>query len=106
MSVALQRHAAADRLRKRLLLAAQSETWSAIYALEFTAIFYLFLRSWTGSLEPRVGYWGAAAVCARATNGAASASRRTARFLGVSFIPFLVYFMLSWRDHMRRSAGA
>src|ERR1700736_6806075 len=38
----------------------------AIYALEFTAIFYLFLRSWTGSLDPRVGYRGAAAVCALA----------------------------------------
>jgi 4-amino-4-deoxy-L-arabinose transferase-like glycosyltransferase len=38
----------------------------AIYALEFTAIFYLFLRSWTGSLDPRLGYWGAAAICALA----------------------------------------
>jgi 4-amino-4-deoxy-L-arabinose transferase-like glycosyltransferase len=38
----------------------------AIYGLEFTAIFYLFLRSWTGSLDPRLGYWGAAAVCALA----------------------------------------
>src|SRR5512135_486461 len=34
----------------------------AIYALEFTLIFYLFLRSWTGSLDPRLGYRGAAAV--------------------------------------------
>lgn len=34
----------------------------AIYALEFTAIFYLFLRSWTGSLDPRAGYPGAAAL--------------------------------------------
>ncbi|MGE5414612.1 MAG: ArnT family glycosyltransferase [Syntrophomonadaceae bacterium] len=34
----------------------------AIYALEFTAIFYLFLRSWTGTLDPRLGYPGAAAV--------------------------------------------
>ncbi len=38
----------------------------AIYALEFTAIFYLFLRSWTGSLDPRIGYPSAAAVCALA----------------------------------------
>ena len=37
-----------------------------IYALEFTAIFYLFLRGWTGSLEPRRAYWGAAAVTALA----------------------------------------
>jgi len=34
----------------------------AIYALEFTAIFYLFLRGWTGSLDPRAAYWGAAAL--------------------------------------------
>src|ERR1700674_1831735 len=38
----------------------------AIYALEFTAIFYLFLRGWTGTLEPRVAYWGAAALIALA----------------------------------------
>ena len=35
-----------------------------LYALEFTAAFYLFLRSWTGSLDARIGYWGAAACCA------------------------------------------
>lgn len=39
----------------------------AIYACFFAAIFYLFLRAWTadgkpGSLDPRVGYWGAAAL--------------------------------------------
>lgn len=38
----------------------------AIYALEFTAAFYLFLRAWTGSLSPRAGYWGCAAVIALA----------------------------------------
>ena len=38
----------------------------AIYALEFTAIFYLFLRAWTGSLDPRVGYWGASVLTALA----------------------------------------
>ena len=38
----------------------------AIYTLAFEGIFYLFLRSWTGSLDPRVGYWGAAALCAAA----------------------------------------
>jgi 4-amino-4-deoxy-L-arabinose transferase-like glycosyltransferase len=36
----------------------------AIYALAFEGIFYLFVRSWTGSLNPRVGYWGASALCA------------------------------------------
>ena len=35
----------------------------AIYTLAFVGIFYLFLRSWTGSLNPRIGYWGAAALC-------------------------------------------
>jgi len=34
----------------------------AIYALEFTAIFYLFLRVWTGTLSRRA-YWLAAAIC-------------------------------------------
>jgi 4-amino-4-deoxy-L-arabinose transferase-like glycosyltransferase len=37
-----------------------------IYALEFTATFYLFLRGWTGSLDPRLAYWGAAAATALA----------------------------------------
>jgi 4-amino-4-deoxy-L-arabinose transferase-like glycosyltransferase len=36
----------------------------AIYALAFEGIFYLFLRSWTGTLDSRIGYWGAAALCA------------------------------------------
>jgi 4-amino-4-deoxy-L-arabinose transferase-like glycosyltransferase len=31
-----------------------------IYALEFVTGFYLFLRAWTGTLHPRIGYWGAA----------------------------------------------
>jgi 4-amino-4-deoxy-L-arabinose transferase-like glycosyltransferase len=35
----------------------------AIYALAFEGIFYLFLRSWSGCLDSRVGYWGAAALC-------------------------------------------
>ena len=35
----------------------------AIYALAFEGIFYLFLRSWSGSLDSRIGYWGAAALC-------------------------------------------
>jgi 4-amino-4-deoxy-L-arabinose transferase-like glycosyltransferase len=33
----------------------------ALYALEFTAAFYLFLRSWSEGLDGRIGYWGAAA---------------------------------------------
>jgi hypothetical protein len=38
----------------------------AIYALEFTATFYLFLRAWTGSLDKRLGYWGVAVLIALA----------------------------------------
>ena len=38
----------------------------AIYALEFTAAFYLFLRAWTGTLPPRLGYWGASLMIALA----------------------------------------
>lgn len=38
----------------------------AIYALEFTAIFYLFFRGWTHSLDPRTAQWGAAAITALA----------------------------------------
>jgi len=34
----------------------------AIYALLFTAAFYLFLRAWTGTMSPRAGYWGFAAL--------------------------------------------
>jgi len=36
----------------------------ALYTFAFEATFYLFLRSWTGSLDTRIGYWGAAALCA------------------------------------------
>jgi len=36
-----------------------------IYALEFTAVFNLFLRG-TGSLEPRTAYWGTAVMAALA----------------------------------------
>jgi 4-amino-4-deoxy-L-arabinose transferase-like glycosyltransferase len=37
-----------------------------IYALEFTAVFYLFIRGWTGSLPPRTAYWGVAVMSALA----------------------------------------
>src|SRR5262249_43511259 len=39
----------------------------ALYALEFTVAFYLFLRAWQGTLLPRVGYWGFAALVGLAT---------------------------------------
>ena len=34
----------------------------AIYSLLFTAAFYLFLRAWTCTVNPRAGYWGFAAL--------------------------------------------
>jgi 4-amino-4-deoxy-L-arabinose transferase-like glycosyltransferase len=34
----------------------------AIYALEFTAIFYLFLRAWTGTLDVRIAVWAVPAL--------------------------------------------
>ncbi len=46
----------------------------AIYALQFTAIFYLFVRAWnhdTGNLSPRLYYWAIAVLtaCAVLTRG-------------------------------------
>ena len=38
----------------------------AIYALEFTGAFYLFIRGWTGSLDTRIAYWGVAVMTALA----------------------------------------
>ena len=38
----------------------------AIYALFFTAAFYLFLRAWQGTMPSRKGYWGSAALIALA----------------------------------------
>ena len=39
----------------------------SLYALEFTALFYLFLRGWGGSLPIRRAWWGAAVLMALAT---------------------------------------
>ncbi len=38
----------------------------AIYSLEFTAAFYLFLLAWTGAISLRQGFWSVAALCALA----------------------------------------
>jgi 4-amino-4-deoxy-L-arabinose transferase-like glycosyltransferase len=37
-----------------------------IYALEFTAAFYFFIRGWTASLPARTAYWGVAVMSALA----------------------------------------
>ena len=69
----------------------------AIYALEFTAIFYLFMRGWTRSLNPRAAYWGAAAMTALAM--------LTRGLVGVIFpVAILVLFVFAtgtwnrWRE--------
>ena len=65
----------------------------AIYALEFTAIFYLFLRGWTGSLNPRIAYWGAAAM-----TGLAMLTRGLVGVIFPSAILFLfIVATRSWR---------
>jgi 4-amino-4-deoxy-L-arabinose transferase-like glycosyltransferase len=77
----------------------------AIYALEFTAIFYLFLRGWTGSLAPRVAYWSAAAL-----TGLAMLTRG---LIGVIFpVAILFLFIVAtrswnrWRElHLSSSAA-
>jgi 4-amino-4-deoxy-L-arabinose transferase-like glycosyltransferase len=77
----------------------------ALYALEFTAIFYLFLRGWTGSLNPRVAYWSTAAL-----TGLAMLTRG---LIGVIF-PVAVLFLFiaatrswnRWRElHLLSSAA-
>jgi len=69
----------------------------AIYALEFTAIFYLFLCSWTGVISLRAGFWGAAALSAAAV--------LTRAMIGILFpVAILVLFVLitgmryRWRE--------
>ena len=64
----------------------------AIFAFELTALFYLFLRAWTGTLSPRVGYWGASVVMALAS--------LTLGLIGVLFplgvVFFFILFTRSW----------
>jgi 4-amino-4-deoxy-L-arabinose transferase-like glycosyltransferase len=77
----------------------------AIYALEFTAIFYLFLRGWTGSLSPRIAYWGAAAMIGLAM--------LTRGLIGVVFPTAILFLFIAvtrswrrWRElHLFSSVG-
>ena len=69
----------------------------AIYALEFTAAFYLFLCAWTGAISLRAGFWGAAALCGLAV--------LTRAMIGILFpvVIFSIFVMLtgrrlSWRQ--------
>ena len=65
----------------------------AIFALELTALFYLFLRGWQGSLDTRVAYWGASVAMALAA--------LTLGLIGVLFplgvVFFFILFTRSWR---------
>jgi 4-amino-4-deoxy-L-arabinose transferase-like glycosyltransferase len=65
----------------------------AIYSFFFVLIFYLFLRAWTGSLDPRVGYWGAAVAMGLAV--------LTRALIAVIFPCAIVFFFLvatgGWR---------
>ncbi|MHB8540608.1 MAG: ArnT family glycosyltransferase [Candidatus Acidiferrales bacterium] len=58
----------------------------AIYAFFFTAAFYLFLRAWQGTLSPRTGYWGAAALIALAV--------LTRSLIGIVFPVGIIFFFL------------
>ena len=69
----------------------------AIYALEFTAAFYLFLCAWTGAISLRPGFWGVAAICALAV--------LTRSLIGIVFpVAILTIFVFmtgrrySWRE--------
>ncbi len=65
----------------------------AIFALEMTAFFYLFLRAWNGQLSPRIGYWCASAVMALAV--------LTLGLIGVIFPLGILFFFIvltrSWK---------
>ncbi len=76
----------------------------AILALELTGLFYLFLRAWNGTLDPRAGYWGAAVLMALAV--------LTLGLVGLIFpIGALFFFVLltrswgRWRE-LRLFSGA
>ena len=65
----------------------------AIYALQFTATFYLFLLAWQGKINPRLGYWGCAVLIGLAVI--------TRGLVGLVFPPaIIVLFLLAtggWR---------
>jgi 4-amino-4-deoxy-L-arabinose transferase-like glycosyltransferase len=67
----------------------------AILALEFTATFYLFLRAWQGTLSPRAGYWGAAAVTALAV--------LTRSLIGIVFPVGIIFFFLLATGKLKES---
>jgi len=66
----------------------------AIYALEFTAIFYVFLRAWTGTLNPRLAAWAVPALI-----GLAALTRAA---IGPFFPLAIIALFISITDGWRR----
>ena len=66
----------------------------AIYALFFTATFYLFLRAWQGTISPRKGYWGAAALIALAV--------LTRSLIGFVFPVGIIFCFLLATDELKK----
>jgi len=68
----------------------------AIYALEFTAAFYLFLRAWMGEISLRAGFWSAAALSGLAV--------LTRSLIGVVFpvAIFTLFVLLTGQRHRWR----
>lgn len=68
----------------------------AIYALEFTIAFYLFLRAWTGTIPLRAGFWGVAVVCGLAV--------LTRALIGIVFpvAIFTIFVLLTGMRHRWR----
>jgi 4-amino-4-deoxy-L-arabinose transferase-like glycosyltransferase len=77
----------------------------AMYALAFVGIFYLFLRSWAGDLDPRIGYWGASALCAVAVLTRALIGLLFPAMAIVAFIT-LVHGWSRWRELRPFSSAA
>ena len=68
----------------------------AIYSLEFTAAFYLFLLAWTGAIPLRNGIWGVAALCGLAV--------LTRAMIGIVFPVGIItiFVMITGRRHQWR----
>ncbi len=66
----------------------------AIYALFFTATFYLFLRAWQGTVSPRKGCWGAAALIALAV--------LTRSLIGLVFPVGIIFCFLLATDGLKK----
>ena len=66
----------------------------AIYALLFTATFYLFLSAWQGKMSPRPAYWGASVLIALAV--------LTRSLIGIVFPVGIVFFFMLATGGLKR----